>query len=46
MSIPADWIEHRRGDGEQLGWMRPLTAPLIEHVLDFPMPATLRPAVG
>jgi len=24
MSIPADWIEHRRGDGERLGWMRPL----------------------
>ena len=116
MSIPADWIEHRRGDGERLGWMRPLgglfvvidllgrersapldwlfaeelldelgigyladpyelllggqwrlvrilevstgsirvkredwgdmTAPLIEHVVEFPMPATLRPAVG
>jgi hypothetical protein len=21
--LPADWIEHRRGDGEVLGWMRP-----------------------
>ena len=116
MSIPADWIEHRRGDGERLGWMRPLggqfvvidllgrersapldwllaeelldelgigyladpyellldgkwrrvrilevstqsirvkredwgdmTASLIEHVVEFPMPATLRPFVG
>lgn len=23
MTAPADWIEHRRGDGELLGWMRP-----------------------
>ncbi|WP_157002438.1 hypothetical protein [Agromyces laixinhei] len=23
MAIAADWIEHRRGDGELLGWMRP-----------------------
>jgi hypothetical protein len=23
MSVPSDWIEHRRGDGERLGWMRP-----------------------
>lgn len=23
MSVPTDWIEHRRGDGELLGWMRP-----------------------
>ena len=23
MTTPADWIEHRRGDGELLGWMRP-----------------------
>ena len=23
MTVPADWIEHRRGDGERLGWMRP-----------------------
>ncbi|CAN5291618.1 hypothetical protein BH11ACT4_BH11ACT4_18200 [soil metagenome] len=23
MTIPADWIEHRRGDRELLGWMRP-----------------------
>ncbi|MBU1588884.1 MAG: hypothetical protein KKH51_13205 [Actinobacteria bacterium] len=21
--MPADWIEHRRGDRELLGWMRP-----------------------
>ena len=21
--LPADWIEHRRGDRELLGWMRP-----------------------
>lgn len=24
MSTPADWIEHRRPDGERLGWMRPV----------------------
>lgn len=23
MSVPPDWIEHRRGDGERLGWMVP-----------------------
>lgn len=23
MTARADWIEHRRGDGELLGWMRP-----------------------
>ncbi|NNC11412.1 hypothetical protein HII28_05905 [Planctomonas sp. JC2975] len=23
MPIPADWIEHRRGDRELLGWIRP-----------------------
>jgi hypothetical protein len=23
MPVPADWIAHRRGDGELLGWMRP-----------------------
>lgn len=116
MSVPSDWIEHRRGDGERLGWMRPIgeqfavidllgrprtpavdwleaeetldtlgigyladpyeayldgqwrrvrilevsprsirikredwgdmTAPLIEHVLPFPMPETLRPYEG
>lgn len=23
MSVPAAWIEHRRGDGELLGWMVP-----------------------
>jgi hypothetical protein len=23
-----------------------MTAPLIKHVVEFPMPATLRPAVG
>ncbi|NYF13887.1 hypothetical protein HDC34_002181 [Pseudoclavibacter sp. JAI123] len=23
MTSPSDWIEHRRGDGELLGWMRP-----------------------
>jgi hypothetical protein len=23
MPVPADWIPHRRGDGELLGWMRP-----------------------
>ena len=23
MTTPADWIEHRRGDGELLGWIRP-----------------------
>ncbi|HEX4402986.1 MAG TPA: hypothetical protein VHZ98_16840 [Galbitalea sp.] len=23
MSISPDWIEHRRGDGELVGWMRP-----------------------
>ena len=23
MTVPADWIEHRRGDREVLGWMRP-----------------------
>jgi hypothetical protein len=23
VGVPADWIEHRRGDGELLGWMRP-----------------------
>ena len=23
MTTPADWIAHRRGDGELLGWMRP-----------------------
>ena len=23
MPAPADWIEHRRGDRELLGWMRP-----------------------
>ncbi|MBF4458602.1 hypothetical protein [Pseudoclavibacter sp. VKM Ac-2867] len=23
MTAPSDWIEHRRGDGELLGWMRP-----------------------
>jgi hypothetical protein len=22
MPVPTDWIEHRRGDGELLGWMR------------------------
>jgi hypothetical protein len=22
MPVPPDWIEHRRGDGELLGWMR------------------------
>jgi len=23
MPVPNDWIEHRRGDGELLGWMAP-----------------------
>jgi len=23
VTVPADWIEHRRGDREVLGWMRP-----------------------
>ena len=23
MTIPPDWIEHRRGDGERVGWMMP-----------------------
>lgn len=23
MPVPSDWIEHRRGDRELLGWMRP-----------------------
>jgi hypothetical protein len=23
MAVPSDWITHRRGDGELLGWMRP-----------------------
>jgi hypothetical protein len=23
VSVPSDWIEHRRGDGELLGWIRP-----------------------
>jgi hypothetical protein len=23
MSVPPEWIEHRRGDGELVGWMRP-----------------------
>src|SRR5690606_1425351 len=23
MPVPSDWIEHRRGDGELLGWMAP-----------------------
>jgi len=23
MPVPTDWIEHRRGDRELLGWMRP-----------------------
>ncbi|WP_223693165.1 hypothetical protein [Leifsonia poae] len=23
MPAPSDWIEHRRGDGELVGWMRP-----------------------
>lgn len=23
MPVPPDWIEHRRGDGELIGWMRP-----------------------
>ena len=23
MPVPSDWITHRRGDGELLGWMRP-----------------------
>ena len=23
MSVPATWIEHRRGDRERLGWMMP-----------------------
>ena len=23
MPVPPEWIEHRRGDGELLGWMRP-----------------------
>jgi hypothetical protein len=23
MSVPADWIEHRRADRELLGWIRP-----------------------
>ncbi|MEO7015914.1 MAG: hypothetical protein ABI130_05205 [Leifsonia sp.] len=23
MPVASDWIEHRRGDGELLGWMRP-----------------------
>ena len=23
MPVAPDWIEHRRGDGELLGWMRP-----------------------
>jgi hypothetical protein len=23
MPVPSDWIEHRRGDGELVGWMRP-----------------------
>jgi hypothetical protein len=23
MPVPSDWISHRRGDGELLGWMRP-----------------------
>ena len=23
MPIPSDWIEHRRRDGELVGWMRP-----------------------
>ena len=24
MKVPPDWIEHRRGDGERLGWMMPV----------------------
>jgi hypothetical protein len=23
MAVPSDWIAHRRGDGELVGWMRP-----------------------
>lgn len=23
MPAPDEWIEHRRGDGERIGWMRP-----------------------
>ena len=23
MTVPPDWIEHRRGDGERLGWIVP-----------------------
>jgi hypothetical protein len=23
MTVPSDWIEHRRADGELVGWMRP-----------------------
>jgi hypothetical protein len=23
MAVPTEWIEHRRGDSELLGWMRP-----------------------
>ncbi len=115
MGVPHDWIEHRRGDGERLGWIRPdsegfvvidllgreqsavldwldaeelieslgigylaepfelfvddawrrvrlievspdgirlkredwgdMSAPVIEHTVDFPMPETLRPLV-
>jgi len=47
MPAPADWIEHRRGDGELVGWLRPdgdgfvvidLLGRTVSGVLDW-MPA-------
>jgi hypothetical protein len=33
MPVPSDWIEHRRGDGELVGWMRPEADGFIAYDL-------------
>lgn len=52
--VPPDWIEHRRADGEVVGWMVPDVADefgaasavggaLERFRLAFPAPRDLRP---
>lgn len=43
------WIEHRREDGERVGWIRMVGEQLVavdvqDHALPFPVPRELRQA--
>ena len=31
-SLPADWVEHRRDDGERLGWIHPADGELYTAI--------------